>query len=173
MQTKELAKQLGISHQMANRYKAKGMPTDSLEAAIAWRKRNIHPFQSKTGRIGGNSGKRTETGRNNISTNDTLITNSIIETLTNIVPRLWYGQIGWLGGALRDHGIKVTAEQLIKIQAILFMTYMNEVDEALETENVFTLPETLMARPGDEIHSSLIEKLNQILNSEPRQLYES
>ncbi len=58
MQTKELAKQLGISHQMANRYKAKGMPTDSLAAAIAWRKRNIHPFQSKTGRIGGNQGVR-------------------------------------------------------------------------------------------------------------------
>ncbi|MCE7915148.1 MAG: hypothetical protein DYH15_10825, partial [Nitrosomonas sp. PRO4] len=81
--------------------------------------------------------------------------------------------IGWLGGALRDHGIKVTAEQLIKIQAILFMTYMSEVDEVLETENIFTLPETLMARPGDEIYSSLIEQLNQILNSEPRQLYES
>lgn len=56
MGTKELAKQLGISHQMANRYKAKGMPTDSLEAAIAWRKSNVDPFRSKSGRIGGNSG---------------------------------------------------------------------------------------------------------------------
>ncbi len=175
MQTKELAKQLGISHQMANRYKAKGMPTDSLAAAIAWRKRNIHPFQSKTGRIGGNSGKKIETGRNNISTNDTLITNSITETLTNIVPRLWFGQIGWLGGALRDHGVKITTEQLIKVQALLFYIYMSEIDDFLktETENNFTLPETLMARPGDPIYSSLIERLDEVLNSEPRQLYES
>ena len=53
METKELAKQLGISHQMANRCKAKGMPKNSLKDALAWRKINVHPFQSKTGRIGG------------------------------------------------------------------------------------------------------------------------
>jgi len=58
METKELAKQLGISHQMANRYKMKGMPTDSLESAIAWRKSNVDPFRSKSGRISGNTGVR-------------------------------------------------------------------------------------------------------------------
>lgn len=89
---------------------------------------------------------------------------------------LWFGQIGWLGAALVDHGVRdVTAERLIKIQAILFLMYMGQVDEFLKTEsgNNFTLPETLMARPGDPIYSSLIERLNEVLNSEPIQFYES
>ncbi len=58
METKELAKQLGISHQLGNRYRRQGMPTDSLESAIAWRKANINPFRSKTGRINGNRGRK-------------------------------------------------------------------------------------------------------------------
>jgi len=64
---------------------------------------------------------------------------------------------------------------LIKIQAILFMTYMSEVNDFLktETENDFTVPEALMARPGDPIYSSLVERLNEVLNSEPLRLYES
>ena len=88
--------------------------------------------------------------------------------------RFRFGQIGWLGGALRDHGVIVTAEQLIKVQAILFMVYMSEVDEFLKTEaeNNFVFPESLMARPGDGIHSTLMEQLNQILSREPKQLYE-
>ena len=52
MEMRILAQQLGISHQMTNRYKAKGMPTDSLESALTWRKKNIDPFRSKAGRIG-------------------------------------------------------------------------------------------------------------------------
>ncbi len=63
METKILAQQLGISHQMANCYKAKGMPTDSLESATAWRKSNIDPFRSKTGRIGGNTGAKSRHGK--------------------------------------------------------------------------------------------------------------
>ena len=38
----------------------RGMPTSNLEAAAAWRKANIDPFRSKSGRIGGNSGTRYE-----------------------------------------------------------------------------------------------------------------
>lgn len=175
METKELAKQLGISHQMANRYKAKGMPTDTLSSAIEWRRRNVHPFQSKTGRMGGNSVVKQTAMKREETARETLIGNSITHTLTHIIPNLWFGQIGWLGAALRDHGVTVTAEQLIKIQAILFLVYMNEVDEFLETEteNKFLFPETLMARPGDEIYSSLIENLNETLSRAPNQLYES
>ena len=58
METKLLAQQLGISHQMANRYRRRGMPVNSLEAAQTWIKSNINPFRSKTGRIGGNSGMK-------------------------------------------------------------------------------------------------------------------
>ncbi len=65
MKTKELAKQLGISHQMANRYKMKGMPTDSLESATAWRKSNVDHFRSKSGRICGNTGVKRNTATDN------------------------------------------------------------------------------------------------------------
>jgi len=175
METKELAKQLGISHQMANRYKRRGMPTDSLEAAIAWYKSSINPFRSKSGRIDGNTGLKLGTVKKKEVSSDTLITNSITETLTNIVPQLWFGQIGWLGGALRDHGVKITAEQLVKVQAILFYTYMSEVEEFLKTdaEIKFNLPDSLMARPGDQTYSSMMKQLTRILNKEPVQLYES
>ncbi|SDX62221.1 hypothetical protein [Nitrosomonas oligotropha] len=41
MESKELAKLLGISHQMCNRLKKRGMPTNSLQNALEWRKRNL------------------------------------------------------------------------------------------------------------------------------------
>ncbi|MBP6368101.1 MAG: hypothetical protein KA343_12545 [Nitrosomonas sp.] len=41
MQSKELAALIGISHQLCNRYKAKGMPTDSFEAAKAWYRQTL------------------------------------------------------------------------------------------------------------------------------------
>lgn len=173
MEMKQLAELIGISHQMANRYKAKGMPTDSLEAAIAWRKSNVAPFRSKSGRIDGNTGLKLGAVEKKEISSDTLITNSITETLTNIVPHLWFGQIGWLGAALRDHGVKITAERLVKVQVILFCAYMDEVSEFLETENKFSLPESLMATPGDKNYSSMMRQLKRILNKESVQLYES
>lgn len=173
MKISELSRSLGISRQMTYRLKNQGMPTDSLEAAIAWRKRNIDPFRSKMGRIGGNTGVKYQPAKVNESVADTLIINSIIETLTHIIPSLWFEQIGWLGGALKDHGVKITTEQLIKVQALLFYVYMSEVDEFLKTENQFKLPDALMAKPGDKNYSYLIESLNKTLSQEPMQLYES
>ncbi len=173
METKELAKQLGISIQMTNRYKARGMPVNTLEAAIAWYKKNTDPFRTKTGRICGNSGlKRGAVEKKEIPT-DTIIRNAITEALTNVMPHLWFGQIGWIGSALRDHSVKVTAEQLINIQAMLYIIYMSEVDEYLEAESTFNTPEALLARPGDPTYFSLIEQLNAMLTKEPKQLFEA
>lgn len=174
MNISALARSLNLSRQMVYKLAKQGMPVDSLEAAIDWRRRKLHPFQTKSGRFGGNSGVKQKVELMNETTRDTLITKSITHTLTEIIPNLWFGQIGWLGGALRDHGVIVTAEQLIKVQAMLFMVYMSEVDEFLKTEaeNNFAFPKTLMARPGDGIHSTLMEQLNQILSREPKQLYE-
>ena len=59
METKELAKQLGISHQLCNRHKKRGMPCDSLEAAIKWRKNNLAFGRTKSSRIDSNPGKHT------------------------------------------------------------------------------------------------------------------
>ncbi len=42
----ELARALGVSHAIISRNKAQGMPVDSIEAARAWRVRNIRPRMS-------------------------------------------------------------------------------------------------------------------------------
>jgi hypothetical protein len=56
MKTSELAGKLGISQQMCNRLKKRGMPSDSLQNAIEWRKRNLDTTQTKAWRIDGNQG---------------------------------------------------------------------------------------------------------------------
>ncbi len=183
METKELAKQLGISHQMANRYKAKGMPTDSLESAIAWRKSNIDPFRSKTGRIGGNSGVKYQPKKNKgmsypdivkmVNELDDHEYKIVTKTLTYAVPVLWFSQIQRLGAAVRDHNIAISAEDLIKVQSILFLMYMIDIDKFLDTESTYALPDTLMIRSDDEAYSSLIKCLNTELNKEPLQWHES
>lgn len=58
MKTKDIAELLGISQQMCNRLEKRGMPTDSLDNAIAWRKRNLDNSQTKSWRIDGNEGGR-------------------------------------------------------------------------------------------------------------------
>ncbi|MBE7525725.1 hypothetical protein HS096_05065 [candidate division WWE3 bacterium] len=59
MRTSELAAGLGISVQMCNRLKKRGMPCDSLQSAIEWRKRNLDITQTKSWRIDGNQGMKT------------------------------------------------------------------------------------------------------------------
>ncbi len=59
MQTKDLAQQLKISPQMCNRLIKRGMPTDSLEAAIQWRAKNLDVTQTKSWRVDGNTGVKT------------------------------------------------------------------------------------------------------------------
>lgn len=52
----ELAQSLGISRQLAYRHIARGMPTENLELAKEWRKRNLDITQTKQWRIDGNKG---------------------------------------------------------------------------------------------------------------------
>lgn len=76
METKILAKQLGISHQLCNRLKKRGMPTDSLEVAIQWRRMNLDTTNTKEWRIDGNTGlKRSNENNSNKSFEE--LTNSV------------------------------------------------------------------------------------------------
>lgn len=52
MKLKDLAIALGISASMAGRLARRGMPTETVEKAAAWRKRHLNPFQMKGQRIG-------------------------------------------------------------------------------------------------------------------------
>lgn len=58
METKELSKLLGISHQLCNRHRKRGMPCDSLEAAKKWRENNLEFARTKSSRIDSNPGKQ-------------------------------------------------------------------------------------------------------------------
>lgn len=56
MNISTLARSLGLSRQMVYKLRDKGMPTDNVQVAVEWRKRNIDLFRSKALRIGGNTG---------------------------------------------------------------------------------------------------------------------
>ena len=58
MKTSELAAGLAISAQMCNRLKKRGMPCDSLQNAIEWRKLNLDATQTKSWRIDRNQGTK-------------------------------------------------------------------------------------------------------------------
>ncbi len=60
-----LAQQLGISRQMAYRHKTRGMPTNSLEAAKEWRRKNLDFTQTKSWRIDGNKGVKYSKSKTN------------------------------------------------------------------------------------------------------------
>lgn len=174
MNKSELASGLGISKQMVHRLINRGMPTDSVEAAIKWREKNLEPTQTKNFRIDGNRGiKRDEvniTDKELDSLSDyEALTNPIVKVLTDVIPVLWFQQIGWLAVALRAHGVNASAEQVIKTQQLLFLIYMSYIaSDVLEDENVlFKFPSGLMIAPDDQAYPSLIARLNQILSEEP------
>ncbi len=164
MEMKILAQQLGISYQMANRLKRRGMDCTSLESAKAWRRANIDPFRSKTGRIGGgNTGKKYQP----VQVKEKQLDNASISwALTRIVPDLWFSQIQRLGVACREHDVIVSAETLAKMQGLLFLLYQIEVDRYLETDALYDLPDILMIKPDDAAYPSLINALNQTLNED-------
>lgn len=54
MTKKELAALLGISGAMVTRHSKRGMPTDSLERALRWRKRHLEPGRVKGTRFDSN-----------------------------------------------------------------------------------------------------------------------
>lgn len=161
MKTIDLAAGLGISTQMTNRLIKQGMPRN-LDQAIAWRKSNLEPFRMKATRIGGNSGKPYQRAQVNktASAPDEVCgakeISGVTKALREIIPNLWFSQIGWLATALREKGVKVTPEQLIGAQSILFLIYMETADDFLGYESSYTVPLSLMAKPGDEIYPDLV-----------------
>ncbi len=167
METKELAKQLGISHQMANRLKKRGMPTDSLEAAKEWRHQNIDVTQTTQWRIDGNQGIKHELTQTH-GTDD--YEHHVFKfVLTDVVPKIWFEQIGALAGILRDHGVRISAETLFKVQGCLYLVYMDKVIEFLEEDEeklVFHIGDILNTTPEDQYYPLLMARLNQILEAE-------
>lgn len=163
MRTSDLAKELGISVQMCNRLKKRGMPCDSLQSAIEWRKRNLDITQTKSWRIDGNQGVKpvsTETLRDDQALNY----ETTRRVLTHTVPDLWFSQVNRLDTALKEHGVTLSAEKLLEVQATLFLLYQIETDRYLKTEAVYQIPYIFTIRPEQENYSAVIKSLEQCLN---------
>lgn len=157
----KLAQELGISRVALYKNIENGCPTDSVHAAKAWREINLNPNMSKEGRLFGNDGgaKRKQQPDND----DYIIRHTIDHVLTELIPKMWFEQVGWLGAVMKDNGVKVTAEQLLKIQGCLLVLYMGAVDEYFEEKTTFFIGDIMYATPESEIYPSLIERLNEIL----------
>ena len=142
MRTCDLAHGLGISRQMVGKLKKRGMPVDSLEDAIKWRKANIDPFRSKTGRIDGNSGKPRVSTQDNLSEKEQ---SAIKVTLEKTVPELYFQRVDWLASAFKETGITATGEQLMEVQDILYSIYLEEIAYKLSrSETSYPLPPLFM-----------------------------
>jgi hypothetical protein len=121
MQITDLARSLGISRQMVYKLRDKGMPTDNVQVAVEWRKRNIDPFRSKALRIDGNQGVKYQSPKVNKSASirDRVYNEAggriFEETLTDTVPNLYFERVDWLAMALKDAGVPVTGAQIMEI----------------------------------------------------------
>lgn len=163
MKTSDLAEELGISLQMCNRLKKRGMPGDSLQSAIEWRKRNLDITQTKSWRIDGNQGIK-PVSIETLEDNRAFDNETARRVLTHIVPDLWFSQVNRLDTALKECGITLSAEKLLEVQATLFLLYQIEVDRYLQIEAVYFIPALLMIRPEHENYNALIKSLEQCLN---------
>lgn len=159
-----LAEGLGISMRMVYKLKKRGMPIDSLKKAIEWRDENLDSTQTKKWRIDGNKGVKRE--RNEVL--DARDIDEEARVLTEVMPVLWFNQMGWLAAALREQGVSITAEQVIKVQHLLFLIYTEVVADYLQEDCdiEFEATPVLLAVPDSKICPSLVERLNRILSKE-------
>ncbi len=143
-----LTRNLGLSRQMVYELRDKGMPTDNMEVAVAWRKRkSIDPFRSKALRIDGNKGVKYQPIQvnENAYNNEMVCSNTekrIFETtLTKTISNLYFERVDWLAIALRDARVTVTGEQKMEIQDNLFTTYLEKlIYGRFQIDSFFELP---------------------------------
>lgn len=167
MTVTELAKQLGISRQMCNRLKNRGMPTDTLESAIKWRRQNLDVTQTKSWRIDGNSGSKPVSNKTSATVYSSDEKKIIGKTLTNLLPNLYFGRVDWLAIALKEAGVTVTGEQVIEIQDTLFSSYLEEIwfgKLKIETDADFMLPPLFEMRLDSKERKAVIASIDELLS---------
>lgn len=93
----------------------------------------------------------------------------IEETLSIILPNLYFERVDWLATALKDAGIKVTGEQVIEIQDTLFSAYLDEIwfgKLKVETDGDFMLPPLFEARLDSSERRAVIASLDKLLSED-------
>ena len=177
MQKTELAKLLGVSRETVHRLVRRGMPSDSLEAAVAWRAKNLDIRQTIQGRITGNTGGGKSKQYLPPQVNDVTLgadrvyssaEKKIIEaTLMKILPNLYFGRLDWLAAALKEANVHVTGKQVIEVQDSLLSTYMEEVMcRYPQSNNHFELPPLFEIRLDSEEHKAVIASIDQLLSED-------
>jgi len=169
----DLAQQLGISRQMAYRHKARGMPTNSFEAAKEWRRKNLDFTQTKSWRIDGNKGVKYKSPQINktASIEDTVYSESekrIFEkALTYTVPNFYFERVDWLAAAIKEAGVQVTGTEIMEIQDNLFSIYLEElIYGRFRINSYFELPPTSLMRLDSLERKAIITSLDKILTEE-------
>ena len=177
MQKTELAKLLGVSRETVHRLVKRGMPTDSLETAVAWRAKNLDIRQTKEGRITGNTGggkskKYLPLQGNEVTLEADRVYSSaekkIIEaTLMKILPNLYFERVDWLAAALKEANVHVSGKQVIEVQDSLLSTYMEEIIYGyLQSDSHFELPPLFEMRLDSEEHKAVIASIDQLLGED-------
>ena len=161
MNKTSLAKSLNISRSRLYQCIDLGMPTDSVESAREWRDKHIDFSLTDAYRPGGNTGGVKH--KRQPDNDDDIIRRTTDHVLTELIPKMWFEQVGWLGSVLKDNGVKIKAEQLFRTQQCLLMLYMGVVDDYYGEKTLFSIGSIMRADPSDEIYPSLIERLNEIL----------
>ena len=155
MNISELARGLNLSRQMIYRLKQRGMPIDTLQGAKEWRYQNLHPFQTKSGRLLGNSGKPYR------STQD-----AIEATLEKTVPELYFQRVDWLASAFNEVGIIANGAQLIEVQDFLYATYLEEIAYKLsKSKTSYPLPPMFAGMLDSKERQDLIESIDKMLTN--------
>ena len=174
MESKELAQLLGISHQMVNRLKKRGMPTDSLDSAKSWRNRNLDITQTKSWRIDGNKGVKYKSPQVNktLSIEDAFFSDSdkriFEEALTDTIPNLYFERCDWLATAIKEAGVQVTGAEVMEIQDNLFSIYLEElIYGRFRINSHFELPPTSLMRLDSLERKAIINSLDKIMTEEP------
>ncbi len=148
---------------MCNRLKKRGMPCDSLQNAIEWRKRNLDLTQTKSWRIDGNQGVK-PVSIETLGGDRAFDSETARRALTHGVPDLWFSQVNRLDTALKEHGVTLSAEKLLEVQVTLFLLYQIETDRYLKIEAVYQIPDIFTINPEHENYSVMIKSLEQCLN---------
>lgn len=146
MNQSTLARRLGLSKGQVSKLKAQGMPTDSVDAALAWRARNLDPSWMKSA-----PARRVP---------------EPIEELLKRLPSFSPNDPSFLVAALIDAGFRgFTGEQARQLAGIIVNRWMAEATHAIGDENAgFVLPDC-WKKPGNMLAQELQALIDDLLTT--------
>lgn len=145
----EIATALGLSRGQISKLTAKGMPLDSVEAAEAWRRRNVDPGKA----LGHAAIRKQQTPSPRAhprGTDGEPRRNPVDIIATTIIPRMffmlddWAGDLEKIDDTIRAAGINLDDEQMMRLMLALVERYQRVIDRHMGCcDAPLNLPEQL------------------------------